>query len=662
MKLVNGTLALEFSDLVRCGVPEITLKQAAWRGSDSWEFIQDPVDGRKRLVVYEKLKAQYKELVDAIFGNPYDFKASEIILSHLVDVRSESIVIRQFEPLSIEQIDRYVTAYKYIRLASTINEENVATLGFAKMDQFWKAICRQIQVNKVALPSHPNALRRKVREYREKGPICVVPVGKFGNQNTVKISEEQRNYLISLYSGHQKPSMELVAMLYNKHAESVGWPRIAPSTVRYTFRPGTELRQIAEFHRDPQIHKQKYLHSISTKKASKRNLLWESDGTKLNLFYRDEKGKVRADLEIYLVADSASEMILGYHFSHSEDHATVYAAYRMAINRAGVRPDQVLFDNGGAHNAKVTKEFISRIAHNSFQTRPYNGQSKTIEKTIGMWQDQVLRLQPSFTGMNITAKADDSRANMAWLKDNPDQIPTKAEAIRQAIDSIEVWNQYASGGKRSPIKRYEALEEGGVAIEMMDMVNMFYLQREQPVTFRKDGLQIEIRTERLLYMVYEWSGGNTADWMAEHCNDKFIVRYDPEDLNTIHLYQNNHNGLTWMAQARIKDRVARALGDFGPDERAKINRELSIKDDQIDRLKYKGAFAKAETDVTLGFSMAFKQELNDAEGQILVSQLETQEIELPKGHNEPVKPRKPKRDIMLDDDFTEGRIIEDDEL
>jgi len=81
--------------------------------------------------------------------------------------------------------------------------------------------------------------------------------------------------------------------------------------------------------------------------------LWYGDGTKLNLYYRDESGNKRT-INVYEVVDAYSEVLLGYHISEREDYIAQYHAFRMAIQRSGHKPYELVCDNQGGHKKAVT--------------------------------------------------------------------------------------------------------------------------------------------------------------------------------------------------------------------------------------------------------------------------------------------------------------------
>jgi hypothetical protein len=660
MKIQANILCLELEDLTQAGVPFDTLRKASYRSSSSFDFLDDVSDRRKRLVVWDTLKDEYKAMVLRVFGEPKEYLAAQIldrylILEHDPSDRSflHSYRSNDDKSLTLDQQEKYLIAIQYLRLSASVK----AMATFANRDEFYHAICRLIKARKICLPTTPATLRRKLREFKKEGIGSIIP-GHIGNKRAQKLTNEQLQWCLSVYGSHQKPSIEMVYTLYLAEAKIQNWPSVTISALKKYFGPGTSWRQAADYMRDPVLHKQQYLHSISTSPVARRNSLWESDGTKLNLFYKDANGKIKADLEIYLVADAATQFILGYHISHSEDHTTVYSAFRMAVNAAGVRPYQILFDNGGAHAAHATQKFIKNISSVAFTTMPYNGQSKSIEKTIGEWQDQVLRYFDNFTGMNVKTRTNDSQANMDWLKANKQAIPDKAGAIQQAIESIAVWNrkQQAKGG--SPMERFHKMTEGGSALQIWDMVDMFWLERKDAVTYRKDGITLELRGERRIYAVYQESGAIDEQFLIDHCLKPFVVRYDPENIDEIQLYLQESEDRRWIATAKTKQRVAKAVADYQAGERILIERELQTKRNQLDKLKSMGEEASAYGTFQLGFSQVYKQELNDAEGHILVQQMEAPSS-IPTRSNRGKKSAK-QIDLMLPDDYTEGADVTDE--
>ena len=135
------------------------------------------------------------------------------------------------------------------------------------------------------------------------------------------------------------------------------------------------------------------------------NSRWEGDGTKLNLYYKDDKGKM-CTISVYEVMDVATEVFLGYDIAPTEKFDSQYRAYRMAVEFAKVKPYEIVTDNQGSQRTSLAQAFFAKIAVVAKPTMPYNGQSKSIESAFGRFQQQVLHKLWNFTGQNITAKKD----------------------------------------------------------------------------------------------------------------------------------------------------------------------------------------------------------------------------------------------------------------
>ena len=90
--------------------------------------------------------------------------------------------------------------------------------------------------------------------------------------------------------------------------------------------------------------KEMYAYLMHTKLPTFRDALWYSDGTKLNYYYRDDKGKMRADLWVYEIMDAATECMLGYAIGNIEDFVLQYHAAKMAIQFSQAKPYEWHYD------------------------------------------------------------------------------------------------------------------------------------------------------------------------------------------------------------------------------------------------------------------------------------------------------------------------------
>ena len=128
---------------------------------------------------------------------------------------------------------------------------------------------------------------------------------------------------------------------------------------------------------------------MKTRMPQLRDALWYGDGTKLNLYYKNEQGKM-CTTSVYEVMDAYSETLLGYDIAPNENFDSQYRAYRMAVETSGSRPYEIVTDNQGGHSKGDAIGFFQRITILHRPTMPYNGNSKTIESAFGRFQSQIL--------------------------------------------------------------------------------------------------------------------------------------------------------------------------------------------------------------------------------------------------------------------------------
>ena len=87
---------------------------------------------------------------------------------------------------------------------------------------------------------------------------------------------------------------------------------------------------------------------------------------------------------------------------------------------------------------------------------------------------------------------------------------------------------------------------------LMDIVDLFYVTRPEPVTCTADGILIREKKEKLYYMVTLEDNLPDVEWLQNNIDKKFFVKYDPENLDIIFLYEKTHDGLRYVAPAQTK--------------------------------------------------------------------------------------------------------------
>lgn len=432
------------------------------------------------------------------------------------------------------------------------------------------------------LPENQARLREKIRRYKKEGYISLIS-GKVGNKSTVKIIPEMGRQLIALR--RSRVPVYNYAQIFdeiNRIALEKDWKPLKSkrSMVQWFERPEIEPLWYDAVFGELAAH-QRYGRKHKTKLPDRRDTLWYGDGTKLNLYYRDEEGKIRTTM-VYEVIDAYSEVLLGYYISDHENFEAQYNAYRMAIQVSGHKPFEIVHDNQGGHKRlekeKDSKEvgFFDLICHIHRPTAPYSGQSKTIESIFGRFQSQELHKDWRFTGMNITATKAESRPNLEFIEENKDRLFTLDELKAHYAEARRAWNAAPHPATGIPrIEMYEKSEnEETDVVTVHDMVDIFWIWAKRPATFTDQGIQITIGSLKKPYEVFSAPGEPDHEWRRKNTYRKFYVKYDPNDLRSIRLYWKDNAGqLRFERVAEPYMVVHRAIQDQAEGEAEFIRRE-----------------------------------------------------------------------------------------
>lgn len=426
------------------------------------------------------------------------------------------------------------------------------------------------------LPGTLARLKTRLKAWKADGYQSVVS-GKLGNSSALKITGDFLKLIVALK--RSKVPVYTDAQLFekaNEIAEERGWKpiRSLSGMKKWLNSPSVEPLWYDAVYGE-QAARQRYGRKHKTALPTRRDTLWYGDGTKLNLYYRDEQGKVRTT-QVYEVIDAMSEVLLGYCISDTEDYEAQYHAYRMAIQTSGHKPYEIVYDNQGGHKKLDSDGFIGKICRVHRPTQPYNGESKTIESVFGRFQAQVLHKDWRFTGQNVTAKKASSRPNVEFIEANKDSLYTLEELKDAYAAARKEWNEgrHPATGERR-IDMYEkSVNEETQEVTLHDMVDMFWVFTKRMATFTDQGLQVTVKGEKRQYEVFSTPGVPDHEWRRKHTYERFIVAYDPYDFASIRLYTKGTDGsLRFERTAEPYILIHRALQDQQGTDDAKFIRQ-----------------------------------------------------------------------------------------
>ena len=141
MQLIANLIYIEFAEMVACGISASTIKNAKIAMTDGWEFKDDPTDARKVLIAYEPLREKYKTLLNAHFGDVYQYASLYKINALLAVDVDEAMALSRYklpngEYIPPNTVTKYLNASKYLRLLHTTTLADCRKYGFDTRSAF----------------------------------------------------------------------------------------------------------------------------------------------------------------------------------------------------------------------------------------------------------------------------------------------------------------------------------------------------------------------------------------------------------------------------------------------------------------------------------------------------------------------------------------------
>lgn len=593
MECYNKQLCVTFAELTE-GSPAV-MKAATLRQNVSRCNImcarRGGGEGTQALYVWSSIPEKYRRKYVALYGDP-EAKMKEAMTK--ASVKMDAKAREWYEAYTYTDKDgreKHLTAKmieEYTVNASVLGEltrmaarrQALRSSLNAPMSGAWEIIFDSSEKLRESyghtLPGTLARLKTRLKAWQKDGYQSVVS-GKLGNSSALKVTGDFLRVIVALK--RSKVPVYTDAQLFDKAneiAEERGWKALKSLSgmKRWLNSPSVEPLWYDAVYGE-QAARQRYGRKHRTALPTRRDTLWYGDGTKLNLYYRDEQGKVRTT-QVYEVIDAMSEVLLGYCISDTEDYEAQYHAYRMAVQTARHKPWEIVYDNQGGHKKLDNDGFIGKICRVHRPTQPYNGESKTIESVFGRFQQQVLHQDWRFTGQNVTAKKQSSRPNVEFIEANKDSLYTLEELKNAYAEARKQWNEgkHPATGERR-IDMYErSVNEETPEVTVHDMVDMFWVFAKRMATFTDAGLTVTIKGQKRQYEVFTTPGVPDHEWRRRHTYEQFVVAYDPYDFASIRLYTKGTDGsLRFERTAEPYVVIHRALQDQQATDDAKFIRQ-----------------------------------------------------------------------------------------
>lgn len=293
------------------------------------------------------------------------------------------------------------------------------------------------------------------------------------------------------------------------------------------------------------------------------NECWIADNHTFDIQSYDDEGKIH---RLYLTAflDAKTGVLTGWNVTDSPNSQSTILALRHGIMRFGA-PKSIYVDNGrefltadlggnGHRTQKGSEEIPSTILkrlgiemHNAIVC---NARAKPIERTFYTVKNQFSKLFNSYCGGTIIERPEGLKRR---IKNG--ELPRDYE-IR---DFLETWidgdyNLQPYGGAETCYKGMSRLDvwnktRTSVRMPKPEELNLMMMRSMRCQKIKRNGVYVEIFGEKLWYMDLQQT--------VDNLQKKVYVRYDPADLRSVRLYDEDDRYLfTWQsADALLVDYI-----------------------------------------------------------------------------------------------------------
>ncbi|MFT9496340.1 Mu transposase C-terminal domain-containing protein [Anaerosolibacter sp.] len=388
-------------------------------------------------------------------------------------------------------------------------------------------------------------LRRWINMFRKHGEVGLLDRRKGCNKGRSNISEVLWSVFADYYLDQSQKTISFCHRLTEAWAE-LERPDLLPIPSRSSFeRKAQQIPEaVATYFRygdkayEDQI--QPYIIRLYDNLAS--NDIWVADNHTWDFVtrYDDIEKEHRLYITVYL--DVRSRKTVGYYVTDTPNSDANLFALKKGISRYGI-PKQIYTDNGreflvkdigGRGRRKTDKDrasaatILDRLGIEMKNAKVRNGKAKIVERVFKEWKETFSKCINSYTGGNIIERPE----RLKEIVKDPKKLLKDGE-VREFIETfIEGWfNKQEHNGTgmngRCPDDVYEDnLLVKRVATE--DDLNLMMMRWDNIQTVDRLGVKLNLYGQKLVY----WD----EDLINNYSGKKVFVRYNPEDLREVRVY------------------------------------------------------------------------------------------------------------------------------
>lgn len=274
------------------------------------------------------------------------------------------------------------------------------------------------------------------------------------------------------------------------------------------------------------------------------NQIWVADHHTLDVMVKgNDLSKTTQRIYLSAYMDVATRKMVGCYITETPNSDANLYCLKKAIQRFGI-PEEVYTDNGreylvhdiGGRGRRKTAHdeghrvptILERLGIRFTNAIVYNGRAKNVERAFKEVKNEFSKLVNTYTGGHILERPERLKTIVKDVKN----VPTIQELAQDFYDYVEGWYnmepQSGSGMKnRSPNQAYadELIMKRTASAEDLNLMLM-RSTRMQKVT--RMGVRLKMYGQDLWY----WN----SDLIMYHQQEPVYVRYDPEDLGEVRVY------------------------------------------------------------------------------------------------------------------------------
>ncbi|AMA49438.1 hypothetical protein [Flavobacterium covae] len=495
-------------------------------------------------------------------------------------------------------IEKQVQLYNSAMILNAIQKLFKTTNARVNSTKIWQNLSDALKALQdkldFKLPLNGRLLKKKYLAYVPRQYEILVHKGE-GHVNSVKITPEVGDWLIAMYALPIKYDIPALHKLHEQVRSEKGWKAVTHQAIyNYLYEPVNMRKWI--INRDgTEEYRKIFGHKLKMNKTDNfPNAYWMIDGTKIDLMYLEE-GNRRARLTVDAVVDYYSEKIIGYAFVEgAENMHTHFESIEMGIQTAGCRPYLITYDRQTGHKSARMQELYSDIVAREGGTHyPHKARahSNPIEQLFNRFQQDELGKWWFSDKQSIKTRMTKNQVNAEFILENEKKLPTKQEAIKAFLISVQNWNNAQHpklGCTRNEAYQHEMpLRE---EIGFLDMANLLWLEETKPITYRGAGLRMKIGKQEHWFEVYDENDAVDLEFRYKYLNTKFRIRYHPKYLNDyvqlVKVNEDKTKTVVACAKPKREHNIIPVVATEGAKEAWYRDQEVKRLEEERDKLAY----------------------------------------------------------------------------